>query len=173
MCAACACLITGSIAAVAIGMTQMASTCLSWIHCSICWTCVCTSKFGSATATLIPAPWPAALSAFAVLCRPGTDSDSGENPSLIVLPAARDWVLAPVLLTVPLPVVPAVLLELHAARAAAAPSISAAAAAWLLDVIRVTGTPLRVDRWTRRGLARSTGGGRSRARLHINSYAIA
>ena len=38
-----------------------------------------------------------------------------------------------------LPVLLAELLELHAARVAAAPSTSAAAATWLLDVKRVTG----------------------------------
>src|ERR1700729_2999977 len=102
MWAACACLITGAIAAGAIGITQIASTCLSAIHCSICWTCVCGSKFGSATVTLIPACEPAALSALAVSCRPGMDRDRTENPSRTGFPAAGDCPVPAVLAGVPL-----------------------------------------------------------------------
>src|ERR1700691_1909300 len=79
---------SGAMAAGAIGMTQMALTCRSWIHCWICCTWVWTSNFGSATVTLIPALRPAAVSAFAVSCSPGMFSDSTEKPSLIGWPAA-------------------------------------------------------------------------------------
>src|ERR1700743_574628 len=149
MCAACACLMTGAIAAGAIGITQIASTCLSWIHCSICCTCVCGSKFGSATVTVIPAWVPAALRALAVSCRPGMDRDRTENPRRTGFPAAGDWPvpLGPAVLpggraavlravpadgmlsATPVEVLEAAPPELHAARVAAAARTAAAAAA--------------------------------------------